>query len=404
MKKSDSSGCGGCLFEIFGELAVYLLFFLVGGFGMLVVGFLPEDFDVETVAAIGGGIIAVLILAIGLPIYFQNKRKRNNMKKIIFDTDIGGDCDDAGALAIIQEAQNNGDINLLAVTVSTRDPWAVGCADAVNRYYGNIVPIGLCHRAPIGDPTMEEFLERYGKHITENYENEYQLNLTECSMGGSTKYPEDAVKLYRKILSKNRGTKVTFVIVGSCLNLASLIESDGDKISPLTGLELIESQVDKIVLMGGLFAENATAEYNIKIDIPSAKTVFEKCPVPIYVSHFDMGLKIMTGGRLLEEESENLTEEGLYKNPVAESYKFHVGGKRHSWDPITSFYAIYGTRGVFSDKRRGRIVVDDEGITRLYEGEGNHILIDCDDNDIAAAEKIIDAAMCGYVNLNESES
>ena len=57
MKKSDSSGCGGCggcLFEILGELAVYAIFFLVGGFSMLVVGFLPEDFDVETVAAVGG--------------------------------------------------------------------------------------------------------------------------------------------------------------------------------------------------------------------------------------------------------------------------------------------------------------------------------------------------------------
>ena len=95
----------------------------------------------------------------------------------------------------------------------------------------------------------------------------------------------------------------------------------------------------------------------------------------------------------------------MYKNPVAESYKFHVGGKRHSWDPITSFYAIYGTRDVFSDTRRGRIAVDDEGVTRFYEeDEGKHILIDCDDNNIAAAEKMLDAAMCGYINLNESRT
>ena len=37
-------------------------------------------------------------------------------KQIIFDTDIGGDCDDAGALAILHEAQNAGKAELLAVT------------------------------------------------------------------------------------------------------------------------------------------------------------------------------------------------------------------------------------------------------------------------------------------------
>ena len=39
------------------------------------------------------------------------------MNKIIFDTDIGGDCDDAGALAILHEAQNAGKAELLAVTL-----------------------------------------------------------------------------------------------------------------------------------------------------------------------------------------------------------------------------------------------------------------------------------------------
>lgn len=309
------------------------------------------------------------------------------MKRIIFDTDIGGDCDDAGALAILHSAVKNRKAELLAVTVSTRDPWAMGCADAINRYYGNIVPIGLCDRAPHGDPTMAEFLERYGKHIAENYENEYLPRPAECSMCGGAKQPERAVSLMRRTLAESKGEKITLVVVGSCLNLAALIESEGDEASALTGLELIEAKVDKVVLMGGNFYTEMP-EYNIKTDIPSAKTVFEKCRVPIYISHFDVGLRVMSGARLIEEAPEN---------PAAEAYRFHVGGKRHSWDPIAAFYAIYGACGVFSVERRGRVTVDGEGITRLTEGEGDHILIDCRNGDFAAAEDLLDRAMCGDI-------
>ncbi len=319
------------------------------------------------------------------------------MKKIIFDTDIGGDCDDAGALAIIHSAVNNRRAELLAVTVSTRDPWASACADAINRYYGNIVPMGLCERAPLGDPTMAEFLERYGKHIAENYENEYLPRPTECSMCGGVKQPERAVSLMRRTLAENKGGRITLVVVGSCLNLASLIESKGDEYSPLCGVELMRAQVEDVVLMGGLFAENATAEYNIKTDIPSAQTVFEKCPVPIFISHFDVGLRVMSGGLMLEKVYSEAAEGEMLKNPAAESYRFHVGGKRHSWDPIAAFYAIYGTCGVFSDARRGRVTVDGEGITRFEAGEGNHVLIDCHDSDIAEAEILLDKAMCGAI-------
>ena len=313
-----------------------------------------------------------------------------NIKKIIFDTDIGGDCDDAGALAIIHEAVNRKYARLLAVTVSTRDPWACGCADAINRYYGNNVPVGLCARAPLGDPTVAEFLERYGKHIAENYENNYLQRPAECSLGGGFECPERAVPLMRRLLAAEKGEKITLVVVGSCLNLADLLNSEGDGHSPLSGLELVEAKVDKVVLMGGLFAENATPEYNIKTDVPSAEAVFEKCPVPIFISHFDVGLRVMSGGRLLMEAPEN---------PAAEAYRFHVGGKRHSWDPIAAFYAIYGSFGVFSDKRRGKVTVLDDGVTVFKEGDGMHTLIDCDDRDVSAAEVLLDAAMSGEIKI-----
>lgn len=39
-----------------------------------------------------------------------------NKVKLIFDADIGGDCDDAGALALIHRLCNKNEAELLAVT------------------------------------------------------------------------------------------------------------------------------------------------------------------------------------------------------------------------------------------------------------------------------------------------
>lgn len=387
--------------ELFGEILIIIIGCAIGVGVLALLGINYDDLDSEALWFIGFGVVVVVVLIICFAVnFFERKRggedthkrivirsrKNKNislnendesLKKIIFDTDIGGDCDDAGALATIHRAEQRGLVKLLAVTVSTGDPWAPACADAINRYYGHEVPVGACAKAPVGDPTMKEFEERYGKHIAETFPNRYIPKRDEI--------PEDAVRLMRSCLAKNCGEKITLIVVGSCLNLANLIKSEGDDISPLTGIEFIESQADKVVLMGGLFADEPTPEYNIKTDIPSAKTVFEKCPVPIFVSHFDVGLRVMSGGKMIEEELKNA-------NPAAEAYRFHVGGKRHSWDPIAAFYAVYGCDGVFTDERCGKVTVLDDGVTVFEEGNGGrHILIDCRNE--KQAEDALDRAM-----------
>ena len=98
---------------------------------------------------------------------------------------------------------------------------------------------------------------------------------------------------------------------------------------------------------------------------------------------------------MLEKAYSEAADSELLKNPAAESYRFHVGGKRHSWDPIAAFYAIYGACGAFSDEHRGRVTVLDGGVTLFAEGEGNHTLIDCENYDLG--EKILDKAMCGEI-------
>ncbi len=308
-------------------------------------------------------------------------------KKIIFDTDIGGDCDDAGALAIIHECERAGRAHLLAVTVSTASPYAAGCADAINRWYGREVPIGQTKAAP-PDEDKDLFESSYGKHITELYENGYQP--------GAGRIPEDATRLLRRLLAENTGDKIILVVVGCCINIAALLKSGADDISPCSGKELMSRSVEKIVLMGCFFPTEKIpevwfgdyqmeAECNIKADVEAARAVFALCPVPIVVSHYLIGKQIHTGGALIEKDR---------KNPVAESYFIHSHGNRESWDPIASYVAVFGADGVFTFSERGRVTIDEKGIsTFACVNGGLHRLVECPD--FAAAEKRIDQVMSG---------
>ena len=63
--------------------------------------------------------------------------------RLIFDTDICGDCDDVLALGMIHSLQSRGLCRLLAVTISVDHELAAPFVDAVNTFYerGDI-PIG----------------------------------------------------------------------------------------------------------------------------------------------------------------------------------------------------------------------------------------------------------------------
>ena len=64
--------------------------------------------------------------------------------RLIFDTDICGDCDDVLALGMIHALQSRGHCRLLAVTISVDNEQAAPFVDAVNTFYGRgDIPIGV---------------------------------------------------------------------------------------------------------------------------------------------------------------------------------------------------------------------------------------------------------------------
>ena len=64
--------------------------------------------------------------------------------RLIFDTDICGDCDDVLALGMIHALESRGACRLLAVTISVDHELAAPFVDAVNTFYGRgEIPIGV---------------------------------------------------------------------------------------------------------------------------------------------------------------------------------------------------------------------------------------------------------------------
>jgi len=83
--------------------------------------------------------------------------------KILFDTDMQTDCDDAAALGILHVLANHGEAEILATVCSVKTHWSAACADAINTYYGRPdLPLGV-----VKDPAGVENPSKYARKVAE---------------------------------------------------------------------------------------------------------------------------------------------------------------------------------------------------------------------------------------------
>ena len=250
--------------------------------------------------------------------------------KIIFDTDIGGDADDLGALAMLHNYVKSGDCELLAIMNWTTDEFAVPSIDAINRYYLHPdIPIGT---RKDGTQTLKA---NYNKVIADNFQ--YKLTYNDVP---------DAVELYRKILASNTDKSVTIIAVGPLLNIQRLIQSKPDANSPLSGAKLISKKIKEFVIMGGHFPKGEN-EWNFNGDMPGVtKFVIENLNVPIIFSGFELGVQIKTGEEFNNIDKNTPLYQGfLYYSEHAPWMKANFEGKilaNSTFDQTAILYAIEG--------------------------------------------------------------
>ncbi len=286
--------------------------------------------------------------------------------RLIFDTDMGNDVDDAMALAMIHALESRGECKLLAVTLTKDNIYAVRFVDLLNTFYGRPdIPIGVVN----GGARPQE-----GKYIRQ---------VSEATDEGTLRYPHDLLdraavpegyKLLRKVLAGQPDRSVTIVQVGYSTNLAALLRSGPDEFSPLDGPSLVRQKVRLLSVMAGSYTEKRWrerfVEFNVLWDIPSAQTLFELWPTPIVVSGFEIGEAILHPGQSMQ-----LDYRFVKHHPLREAYHYYRGlaNDQPTWDLTSVLYAVRPDRGYFDLSPPGRIKVDSEGVT-LFEADpqGQH--------------------------------
>jgi inosine-uridine nucleoside N-ribohydrolase len=306
-------------------------------------------------------LLALVFFTSPLPTFAQSKPP----VKMIFDTDMGNDIDDAMALAMIHQLARRSAVELLAVTSTKDHPKSVAYIDALNTWYGfPDLPLGA-----VRDGAAKE-------------EGRYNGQVDRKDPGGRPLFPHDldgttapeAVSLIRKTLAAQPDGSVMLVQVGFFTNFARLLDSKGDDASPLDGPALIRAKVKELVIMAGAFQtikfNTKHIEYNVKLDVPSAKRIATDWPSPVIWSGYEIGIAAAYPWK-------SIAEDYAYAEPhlIKDSYLAYVPQQPHdrpTWDLTAALYAIYPDRGYFDLSPRGHVHVDDEGRTDFRErGDGN---------------------------------
>ncbi len=289
---------------------------------------------------------------------------------LVFDTDIGNDVDDALALAMIHALQSRGECELLAVTITKDNPQAASYVDAVNTFYGRgDIPIGMCRKSGV---TPEDGSFNKVGQIKDGDKLRYPHDLL------SGKDAPSAVAVLRKVLSKATDKSITIAQVGFSTNLADLLDSAADDISPLTGAELMRQKVKLVSIMAGAFEPipnekgqlGVHREYNVQQDIASCQKLATRCEVPIVWSGFEIGLSLPYPHESIEQDYRYVAH-----HPIAEAYYAYIPPPhdRPTWDLTSVLYAVRPNRGYFQLSAPGTVKVDAQAVTTFEESsDGKH--------------------------------
>ena len=262
--------------------------------------------------------------------------------RLVFDTDLGNDVDDAMALCMIHALVDRGECQLLAVTITKDNRYAAPMADLLNTFYGRPeIPIGVVR----GGVTPQD--GRYLREVV-TAEDDGRLRYARRLQAGS-EAPE-AAGLLRTVLAAQPDGSVVLAQVGFSTNLARLLDSPADDVSPLTGRELVQQKVRLLSAMAGAFGEamKGRKEYNIVTDVEAARKLFAEWPTPIVASGWEIGNAIKHSARSMQEDYRYVD-----RHPLVDAYHYYRGlqNDQPTYDLTSVLYAVRPDRGYFDSSR-----------------------------------------------------
>jgi pyrimidine-specific ribonucleoside hydrolase len=291
---------------------------------------------------------------------------------VIFDTDMGPDYDDVGAIAMLHAFADKGEAQILATIASTKYEGVGPVLSVLNTYFRRAtLPIGVPH----GEASVLRDTQHWSDSIIAKYPH----------MIRSNDETTDAVQLYRKILAAQPDNSVTLITVGFLTNISNLLKSTADDYSSLSGADLVNKKVNKLVSMAGRFPKGK--EFNVHIDAPASRYVFTNFKKPIILSGFEIGAKIKTGIPLIQDKSIN-------ESPVKDVFRISLplakedSEGRMSWDETAVLVAVRGVEPFYKLSCGAMVVAQDGSNTWNPNGRGHCRLIE--NQPPAVVQKIID--------------
>lgn len=271
-------------------------------------------------------------------------QKKATPVSIIFDSDMGPDYDDVGAIALLHAFADSGYAKILATVASTKYEGVAAVFNVLNTYFKRP---GIVIGVPKGNALELKDRQHWTDTLLLKYPHSIKWN---DEVPGAT-------EVYRKVLASQPDKSVTIVTVGFLTNLSELLQSPPDKYSRLNGKELIKQKVKQLVCMAGRFP--AGSEFNVNRDAAASQFVFTNWETPVLFSGVEIGLKIRTGLPLIYNEA-------IKNSPVKDVFRICIpmdpqdSAGRMSWDETAVLVAIKGYRPWWGIEK-GKIIVAGDG-------------------------------------------
>jgi hypothetical protein len=242
---------------------------------------------------------------------------------VIYETDMTLDVDDVGALAVLHGLQTEDQVTIMGVCYNEVHPLGPATIDAINTYYKRgSIPIGYYTKF-LQDPDPSDYFSADRNSDVDDMAHDLRDNIF-----------DDAVNVYKQILSRRSDSSVVIISVGFLNNLYDLL-LDAE------GYALVEQKVKLLAVMGGLHNDGFNfVRHGL---VGQTQYVIENWPGILVTTH--VGGDMITGETLTANTPEN--------NPVRKAYELEWGvgpnQGRSSWDQVTTLYAVFGTKYYVED-------------------------------------------------------
>ncbi|MCM8760079.1 MAG: nucleoside hydrolase [Candidatus Omnitrophica bacterium] len=270
-------------------------------------------------------------------------------EKVILDTDIGTDIDDAICLGYLLK---NPECELLGITtVSGESEKRAMIASYICEKAGKDIPVypGL----------TEPFIGQQKQKVAQQFEFLEKISYKKT-------FEKDWFNFLRRTIRENP-YQVNLITIGPLTNIGILFKIDPE----------LPSLLKSMYIMGGMFfGENKKVEWNISIDPYAAATVFSSPVKEMYICGLDVTTRVrLEKDRIIEKFSKNfLLKEVLnfaeiwFRN--SEVITFH--------DPLAA--AVLFEKNLCRFKK-GKVFVDQIGITGFIEDKEQNSFVAEDVNE-----------------------